>query len=64
MTRPFLPPPNEVRCCAIEYRAGWTWTGQRCVQRRAGKSDLCAKHRDMEAARQLVVRVSPPKGVA
>ncbi len=65
MTRPFLPPPDEVRCRATVHRDGWTWwTGQRCEQRRAKGSDLCARHREMESKGKRVVRVSPPREVA
>ncbi len=64
MTRTFLPPAEAKRCMAITYRAGWSFTGQRCLQRKAKGSDLCAKHQQMEAAGQHVVRVSPPREVA
>ncbi len=52
MTRPFLPPPPEARYQAITYRAGWSFTGQRCLQRHLKSSDLCKRHREMESKGQ------------
>ncbi len=65
MTRTFLPPPEATRCAAAIHRQGWAWDSkQRCLQRKAEGSDLCAKHQQVEAAGQHVVRVSPPREVA
>jgi hypothetical protein len=57
MTRPFLPPPNQSRCCAV------TWQGYycaRCPSRCAPDSDVCEEHRAAEAAGRKVRRVKRP----
>jgi hypothetical protein len=60
MTRPFTPPPNPARCCAV------TWEGYyaaRCPERRAPGSDVCAEHRAAEAGGRRVRRVKRPARV-
>jgi hypothetical protein len=57
MTRPFTPPPDADRCCAV------TWEGYycaRCPNRRAPGSDVCAEHRAAEARGRRVRRVEKP----
>ena len=60
MTRPFTPPPDPDRCCAV------TWEGYyaaRCPSRRAPGSDVCETHRVAEAEGQKVRRVKRPARV-
>ncbi len=60
-TRPFLPPPDPDRCCAV------TWEGYycaRCPNLRAPGSDVCEEHRAAESKGRQVRRVSPPREVA
>ncbi len=57
MSRPFTPPPEQSRCCAV------TWAGYyaaRCPARRAHGSDVCEEHRASEAAGRQIRRVKRP----
>ncbi len=61
MTRPFLPPPEAERCCAV------TWEGYyaaRCPYWRVKGFDVCETHRTAESKGKRVKRVSPPREVA
>jgi len=57
MTRPFSPPPEQSRCCAVSWQG---YYAARCPYPRAPRSDLCEAHRDMLAAGRRVRRVKRP----
>jgi hypothetical protein len=61
MTRPFLPPPEAARCCAVVSRNGFS---ARCPRRREWPSDLCRRCEEQALKGQRIVRVSPPREVA
>jgi len=57
MTRPFLPPPEDVRCCAVTWV---TFYAARCPNLRAPGSDVCEEHRAAESKGRRVRRVRKP----
>ncbi len=61
MTRPFLPPPVDLRCCAVTFEGYYC---AHCPYPRVKGSDVCETHRDMEKKGRRVRRVSPPRATA
>ena len=60
MTRPFLPPPEQSRCCAVSWQGYYC---ARCPYWRVKGLDVCEAHRDQEAQGQRVRRVEKPARV-
>jgi len=62
MRRRFLPAPEYERCWAVVTQAGTI--AARCPFRRVDSSNLCGRHRQMEAEGRTVRRVQRPTGEA
>ncbi len=58
MIRPFLPPPEMARCCAVTWE---TYYAARCPYLRVKGSDLCQKHWDLMLQGRKVRRVKRPE---
>lgn len=61
MTRPFLPPPDSKRCCAITFCG---ISRARCHALRAPGSDVCEEHRAAESRGRMIARVKPARRIA
>jgi hypothetical protein len=61
MTRPFTPPPDVLRCCAVTFCG---ISRARCPARRAPGSDVCEEHKDAEGKGRWIVRVKPARRIA